>query len=173
MDADAINALTIDPGLLDLLRNRKTAQTILTPHPGEAARLLGAPLPRRIWVIALPLARPALAAGVALALMETLADFGVSSYFGIQTFTAGYEGLQAQGVPAGVQVANAGDAWSPAVAEHGMAMLLALVKRLPKILVQQANREWNRSVTSEMGSLIGQTLVVVGFGSIGQIKKCR
>jgi iron(III) transport system permease protein len=29
------------------------------------------------------------AAGVALALMETVADFGVSSYFGIQTFTAG------------------------------------------------------------------------------------
>ena len=55
----------------------------------EAARLLGAPLPRRIRVVALPLARPAIAAGVALALMETLADFGVSSYFGIQTFTAG------------------------------------------------------------------------------------
>ncbi|MCF8148019.1 MAG: ABC transporter permease subunit, partial [Sulfuritalea sp.] len=32
---------------------------------------------------------PAIAAGTALALMETLADFGVSSYFGIQTFTAG------------------------------------------------------------------------------------
>ena len=55
----------------------------------EAARLLGAPLSRRIREIALPLARPAAAAGVALALMETLADFGVSSYFGIQTFTAG------------------------------------------------------------------------------------
>ncbi len=55
----------------------------------EAARLLGAPLRRRIREIALPLARPAVAAGVALALMETLADFGVSSYFGIQTFTAG------------------------------------------------------------------------------------
>ncbi len=55
----------------------------------EAARLLGAPLPRRIREVALPLARPAVAAGVALALMETLADFGVSSYFGIQTFTAG------------------------------------------------------------------------------------
>ena len=37
----------------------------------------------------MPLARPAIAAGVALALMETLADFGVSSYFGIQTFTTG------------------------------------------------------------------------------------
>jgi iron(III) transport system permease protein len=46
-------------------------------------------LSRRIREIALPLARPAVAAGVALALMETLADFGVSSYFGIQTFTAG------------------------------------------------------------------------------------
>ena len=55
----------------------------------EAARLLGAPLSRRIREVALPLARPAVAAGVALALMETLADFGVSSYFGIQTFTAG------------------------------------------------------------------------------------
>ncbi len=55
----------------------------------EAARLLGASLPRRIREVALPLSRPAVAAGVALALMETLADFGVSSYFGIQTFTAG------------------------------------------------------------------------------------
>ena len=58
-------------------------------HLMEAARLLGAPLRRRIARVALPLARPAVAAGVALALMETLADFGVSSYFGIQTFTTG------------------------------------------------------------------------------------
>jgi iron(III) transport system permease protein len=58
-------------------------------HLMEAARLLGAPLRTRIRSIALPLARPAVAAGVALALMETLADYGVSSYFGIQTFTAG------------------------------------------------------------------------------------
>jgi ABC-type Fe3+ transport system permease subunit len=42
----------------------------------EAARLLGASLPRRIREVALPLSRPAVAAGVALALMETLADFG-------------------------------------------------------------------------------------------------
>ena len=58
-------------------------------HLMEAARLLGAPMRRRMASVALPLARPAVAAGVALALMETLADFGVSSYFGIQTFTAG------------------------------------------------------------------------------------
>ena len=39
--------------------------------------------------ISLPMARPAIAAGVALALMETLADYGTVSYFAIQTFTTG------------------------------------------------------------------------------------
>ena len=67
----------------------RTALSERAAHLMEAARLLGAPLSRRIREVALPLARPAVAAGVALALMETLADFGVSSYFGIQTFTAG------------------------------------------------------------------------------------
>ncbi|RZJ21227.1 MAG: iron ABC transporter permease, partial [Haliea sp.] len=67
----------------------RTALSERAVHLLEAARLLGAPLGRRIREVALPLARPAVAAGVALALMETLADFGVSSYFGIQTFTAG------------------------------------------------------------------------------------
>lgn len=67
----------------------RTALAGRANHLMEAARLLGAPLSRRILQVALPLARPAIAAGAALALMETLADFGVSSYFGIQTFTAG------------------------------------------------------------------------------------
>jgi iron(III) transport system permease protein len=39
--------------------------------------------------VALPLARPGIVAGVALALMETLADYGTVSYFGVQTFTTG------------------------------------------------------------------------------------
>ena len=55
----------------------------------EAARLLGAGLWRRIGAVALPLSRPALAAGVALALMETLADYGVGAYFGLTTFSTG------------------------------------------------------------------------------------
>jgi iron(III) transport system permease protein len=55
----------------------------------EAARLLGAGTARRVREVALPLARPALAAGVALALMETLADYGVGAYFGLSTFTTG------------------------------------------------------------------------------------
>jgi len=67
----------------------RTALSERAPHLMEAARLLGATPARRIYRIALPLARPAVAAGVALVLMETLADFGVASYFGIQTFTTG------------------------------------------------------------------------------------
>lgn len=55
----------------------------------EAARLLGAGFWRRVLEVALPLARPAIAAGVALALMETLADYGVSAFFGLGTFSTG------------------------------------------------------------------------------------
>ena len=55
----------------------------------EAARLLGAPMRRRVLEVALPMARPAIAAGTALALMETLADYGVGSYFGLATFSTG------------------------------------------------------------------------------------
>jgi iron(III) transport system permease protein len=42
----------------------------------------------RSWLrVNLPMARPAVAAGAALALMETVADYGAASYFGLQTFT--------------------------------------------------------------------------------------
>lgn len=58
-------------------------------HMMDAAQLLGAGLGRRIATVALPLARPAVIAGAALALMETLADYGVGAYFGLSTFTTG------------------------------------------------------------------------------------
>ena len=55
----------------------------------DVGRSLGLGPWRRFFRIALPLARPAIAAGAALALMETLADYGAVSYFGVQTFTTG------------------------------------------------------------------------------------
>lgn len=55
----------------------------------EVARSLGL-TPWQGWLrVSLPMARPAIAGGVALALMETLADFGTVSYFAVQTFTTG------------------------------------------------------------------------------------
>ncbi len=86
----------------------------------------------------------------------------------IQSITAGYEGLQTHGVPPGVVVANAGDSWSPAVAEHAMALLLALVKCLPQAILNQPRHLWDRAHTARMGSLEGQTLAIAGFGSIGR-----
>ncbi|MEM6937261.1 MAG: iron ABC transporter permease [Pseudomonadota bacterium] len=55
----------------------------------EAARVLGASPRRAFFAVALPAARPAIAGGLALVLMETLADFGVVEYFSVPTFSTG------------------------------------------------------------------------------------
>ncbi len=55
----------------------------------EVARALGAGPWGVFWRVGLPLARPAIAAGVALVLMETVADYGTVQHFGIQTLTTG------------------------------------------------------------------------------------
>ena len=55
----------------------------------DAARSLGARPWRAFWRIALPCARPAIAGGIALALMETISDFGVVDYFAVPTLTTG------------------------------------------------------------------------------------
>lgn len=54
-----------------------------------AARTLGAGPWGAFARVSLPIARPAIAGGVLLALMETLADFGTVSYFGVRTFATG------------------------------------------------------------------------------------
>ena len=55
----------------------------------EIGRTLGRGAWRGFAGIALPLARPALAGGVALALMEALSDFGTVDYYGVDTFATG------------------------------------------------------------------------------------
>ena len=55
----------------------------------EAARTLGMGPWQGFVSVSLPLARPAIAAGIALALMETLADYGTVAYFAVNTFTTG------------------------------------------------------------------------------------
>ena len=68
----------------------------------EASRSLGCGPWKSFVKIALPLARPALAAGVSLALMETLSDFGTVQFFGVDTFTTGiYRTWFGMGEPVG------------------------------------------------------------------------
>ncbi|MBM1555030.1 iron ABC transporter permease [Sulfitobacter mediterraneus] len=54
-----------------------------------AARALGSSAWAAFFKVSLPLARPAIAGGVLLAVMETIADFGTVAYFGVQTFATG------------------------------------------------------------------------------------
>lgn len=55
----------------------------------EAAFLLGNSRIRVFFKVALPMARPAIVSGIALACMEVLNDYGVVKYFGVSTFTTG------------------------------------------------------------------------------------
>lgn len=53
----------------------------------EAARTLGASATETFWRVVLPLARPAIAVGMSLALLEALNDIGASEFLGVQTLT--------------------------------------------------------------------------------------
>jgi iron(III) transport system permease protein len=79
-------ALVLYPYVYLLARNAFLDQGIKWQQSSQALGITG----WRYWQkIALPVARPALFAGVALCMMETLADFGTVEYFGIPTFTTG------------------------------------------------------------------------------------
>ncbi|KAF0191455.1 MAG: iron(III) transport system permease protein [Gammaproteobacteria bacterium] len=58
-------------------------------HAMDASRMLGCGPWRSFLLISLPSARPAIIAGLSLALMETLADYGTVQYFGVSNFTTG------------------------------------------------------------------------------------
>jgi iron(III) transport system permease protein len=60
-----------------------------SPNLINAAMTLGLSAKSAFWRVALPLARPAIVAGLTLALMEVVADYGAVSYFGLQTFSTG------------------------------------------------------------------------------------
>ena len=79
-------SLTLYPYVYMLARVAFLEQSVCTL---EASRSLGCGPWRGFFKVALPLARPAIMAGLSLALMETLSDFGAVDYFGVSTFTTG------------------------------------------------------------------------------------
>ncbi len=60
-----------------------------SPHLLDVSRLMGRSRFNTFLFVSLPIARPGIAIGIALALMETLNDFGTVDYFAIQTLTVG------------------------------------------------------------------------------------
>lgn len=84
--AMAMLALVLYPYVYMLARSAFLLQSVSAL---EVSRTLGLGPWRSFWTVALPMARPAIIAGMSLALMETLADYGTVQYFGVATFTTG------------------------------------------------------------------------------------
>ncbi len=84
--AIAMFTLTLYPYVYMLARVAFLEQSVCTL---EASRSLGCGPWRSFAKVAIPLARPAIIAGLSLALMETLNDFGTVQYFSVPTFTTG------------------------------------------------------------------------------------
>jgi iron(III) transport system permease protein len=91
----------------------------------EAARSLGRGAGGAFWAVTLPMARPAIAAGMALTVMETLADYGASSFLGVQTLTTGV-------VRAWAVFGSTAEAARLALPLLGAAAVLLLIERLSR-----------------------------------------
>lgn len=131
----------------------------------EASRSLGCNPWRSFLTVALPLARPGIAAGLALALMETLGDFGTVQYFGVATFTTGiyrtWFGLGNR--PAAAQLATI---------LMGFVLLLIVIERLARNRARyfQATHSYQSLPRYELGwlrSLLAMAIcslpVLLGF----------
>lgn len=88
----------------------------------EVARTLGAGPLRRFFSVGLPLARPAIAAGAAIAMMETVNDFGTVDYFAVQTLTTGI-------FTTWLEARNAGGAAQIACVVLGLVLMLVALER--------------------------------------------
>ena len=70
-------------------------------------------------------------------------------------------------VNSNVQVTNSREVHAPVVAEHVMALLFALAKKIPQAVRLQQKRIWGKD-TLRPSELRGATLTIVGLGSIGR-----
>jgi iron(III) transport system permease protein len=131
----------------------------------EAARTLGVGRAQLFWRVALPLARPAIAVGAALALMEVLNDVGAAQFLGIRTLTASV-------YTTWVVRADLAGAAQIAVSMLVFVMALVLLERLarrnqryassaqrPRPMPPQRLRGWREAIALGLGVLP----VVVGF----------
>ena len=98
----------------------------------EVARSLGAPPFERFFKISLPLARPAVAAGVAIVMMETVNDFGTVDYFAVQTLTTGIFSVW-------LQSSNVGGAAQLACVVLTIVILLVSLEKLSRRRMQFFN----------------------------------
>jgi len=114
----------------------------------DAARTLGA----RPWMVArditLPLARPALAVGLALALLETLNDIGASEYLGVRTLTLSIftTWLNRGSLPGAAQIA-----------------IVMLIVVIALIGLERYGRRRQKFIAAVQDSQVASRIVLVGY----------
>ncbi|WP_058234706.1 phosphoglycerate dehydrogenase [Devriesea agamarum] len=94
----------------------------------------------------------------------------------VQSLAAGVDGIIAAGFPSEVPICTGAGLHCPTVAEHTLALLLALVRRIPESLQSQARHEWSRELgglqplhpEGRLTTLLGARILIWGFGEIGQ-----
>jgi len=101
-----------------------------------AARVLGRSPFRAFFSVSLPMARPAIASGVMLVAMETIADFGTVAYFGVQTFAVGI-------YTSWFTLADRAAAAQLALGLLSFALLLAMLERTSRGGAKYANARRN------------------------------
>jgi phosphoglycerate dehydrogenase-like enzyme len=106
------------------------------------------------------------AAHVSAPLIDRLNDCERLSW--IHLINAGYDNVTRQSLPEGLVVTHTPGAGATTVAEHGLALMLALARRLPEALDAQQSMRWNYGLGARLGSLQGKTVIVLGFGHIGK-----
>ena len=112
----------------------------------EVARALGAGPVRAFWAVALPLARPAIAIGTALVMMEALNDFGAVEFFAVQTLTTGIFTVW-------LESSNVGGAAQIAVVIFIVVMVLVMLERYSrrKMRVHQRHNQSTPPVRDLLG----------------------
>jgi iron(III) transport system permease protein len=138
----------------------------------ESSRLLGVKASQVFWRVALPMARPAVAAGAALVVMETLADVGATYYFGLRTFSAAiYNAWFALGDrPAALLLALVLLAfvgllfWMERRARHGISHAGSRAARPMRRHPLTASRAWLATLLCALPVLLGFVLPVLGLG---------
>lgn len=113
----------------------------------EVAQSLGAGPFARFWKVGLPLARPAIAAGAAIVMMETVNDFGTMDYFAVQTLTTGIFTVW-------LESSNAGGAAQIAMVVLVLVIFLVALEKYSRNKVRHYNHS-NRSRSVERTKLHG------------------
>lgn len=85
----------------------------------------------------------------------------------LQIMTAGYDNATRLGVPRQATITNVGDAFSPSVALHALALMLALMRGVPQMATDKGSRHWNKALAGELTMALGRTCTILGYGSIG------